>query len=114
MRYTNFSKYLTTHIYMYNKHNPYCPYKEFYTGASYRLFTEAIFYALLKDIVQNKVKIKNQKISVSDGIEILRSLKCSKAFVSHNKKIIKHQRMYKKGTNCQIKNKNWPVFFLSV
>lgn len=96
MRYTNFSKRLAAYVYMDNEHNPYGPYTKFYTGKSYRLFTESKFYVPLKNMVQNKIEIGNRKISVSDGIKLLRSFKHSKDFMLRNKQLLENKNPYEK------------------
>lgn len=89
MRYTNFSKRLAAYVYMDNEHNPYGPYTKFYTGKSYRLFTESKFYAPLKDIIQDKPE-------VPDGIKLLRSFKHSKDFMLRNKQLLENKNPYEK------------------
>ena len=89
MRYTNFNKMLSAYIYMDNEHDPYCPYKMFYTGKSYSLFKKSKFYAPLKNIIQNNKKIL-------DGIRMLRSLKHSSNFRLEIRKLIKNKNPHKK------------------
>ena len=104
MRYTNFNKYLTAYIYMDNEHDPYCPYKELYTGKSYRLFTESKFYAPLKDMIQNKPKIP-------DGIKMLRSLKHSNNLMSYNKQWLENKNPYERRNELSSKEQKLSNIF---